>query len=60
MRTRVLVVLLALTHIVLAITYANIAPYRQPGFILGWGRPQPTNDIGAPDERAHANYLSTC
>lgn len=51
-------VLLALvaTHVLLALVYAARTPYRQSGVILGMGR-APANDIGAPDERQHANYI---
>lgn len=46
-------------HIVLAILYANLTPYRTPGYLfVTRSRPnQPVSDIGAPDERQHANYV---
>jgi|SRR5579862_7584475 len=49
------VFVLALVHVVLAIWFASITPYRAPGQILASHAPAP--DIGAPDERAHANYI---
>jgi len=52
----------ALVHLVLALVYANITPYRQAGILLGQrdpatGQPAQAQDIGAPDERQHANYV---
>ncbi len=52
----------ALAHFVLAIVYASVTPYRQAGILLGQrdpatGRPAVAQDIGAPDERQHANYV---
>ncbi len=45
-----------IAHIVLAIIYATITPYRTAGRLSyqGW---QLVPDIGAPDERQHANYV---
>jgi len=44
-----------------AVAYALATPYRTPGVLLGQrdaqGRPQTTADVGAPDERQHANYI---
>lgn len=56
---RALLVALLLLHIVLAVTYANLTPYRTPGYLFiarsrPWSR---IPDIGAPDERQHANYV---
>lgn len=47
---------LVAAHVLLALVYAARTPYRQSGVILGMGR-APANDIGAPDERQHANYI---
>lgn len=52
---------LALLHVILAWTYASITPYRSAGLLLGQRDPatgqfQQVPDIGAPDERQHANY----
>ncbi|MEJ5169517.1 MAG: hypothetical protein WHU10_00875, partial [Fimbriimonadales bacterium] len=49
------VVLVAL-HAILAIGYASLTPYRAAGRILLQGH-APAQDIGAPDERQHANYV---
>lgn len=54
---------LALAHVVLACIYASVTPYRTSGVLLGQrdpntGMPQSTLDVGAPDERQHANYVS--
>src|SRR5687768_14778968 len=43
-------------HMVLAILYANGAPYRASGVVINQSRAR-TNEIGAPDERQHANYV---
>jgi len=55
-------IFLAILHIVLAGVYASITPYRTSGILLGQrdpntGGPARSNDIGAPDERQHANYV---
>ncbi len=52
----------AILHAGLAIYYSAITPYRQPGILLGQrdpatGRQATAKDIGAPDERQHANYI---
>src|SRR5256885_1900149 len=50
---------LALLHLVFAITYATITPYRTPGY-LAVMKTNPWSavpDIGAPDERQPANYI---
>jgi len=51
-----LLAVVAIAHIVLAIVYANITPYRTAGRLSyqGW---QMVPDIGTPDERQHANYV---
>ncbi|MDI9641310.1 glycosyltransferase family 39 protein [Kamptonema cortianum] len=49
----VFLVIICLLHFFLAIFYARVTPYRQAGFTQGkW-----LLDIGAPDERAHANLV---
>ncbi len=45
-----------LTHFALANFYASVTPYRQSGIDLSM-RGAKIADIGAPDERAHANYV---
>ena len=52
-RVWLIVLALALAHLCLALWFASVTPYRTAGRILG----QPAPDIGAPDERAHANYI---
>ena len=49
-------VVLAALHAILAIGYATLTPYRASGRILLQGN-VPAMDIGAPDERQHANYV---
>jgi len=46
--------ILAIVHVVLACVYASITPYRTAGVVLTSG---PAPDVGAPDERQHANYV---
>lgn len=48
-----------LLHIILAVIYANLTPYRTPGYLfIAKSRPwSKIPDIGAPDERQHANYV---
>ena len=48
--------LFAVIHLILACLYASSTPYRTGGLLLGQGRQQ-IPDIGAPDERQHANYV---
>ncbi|MBC8065009.1 MAG: glycosyltransferase family 39 protein [Chlorobia bacterium] len=53
---------LAIVHLALACVYASITPYRTSGLLLGQrdpatGQYQQIHDIGAPDERQHANYV---
>lgn len=55
--------LLALAHLSLAIWYAQVTPYRTAGVLfsqknLETGLPQAVPDVGAPDERQHANYIA--
>ncbi len=44
-----------LLHVVLAATYATQTPYRTGGIVRI--NPSVEKDIGAPDERQHANYI---
>ncbi|HVT13819.1 MAG TPA: glycosyltransferase family 39 protein [Fimbriimonadaceae bacterium] len=53
-----LAALLAALHAILAIVYAGETPYRTAGVLLSYGH-FPAPDIGAPDERQHANYIQT-
>ena len=48
--------LLLLVHIGLATWFASITPYRTSGVLRSYGR-SPAQDIGAPDERQHVNYI---
>ncbi len=56
--TLALLIALIFGHIVLAANYAAVTPYRQAGALLGLGKPQKIQDIGAPDERQHVNYVN--
>jgi 4-amino-4-deoxy-L-arabinose transferase-like glycosyltransferase len=55
-----LTVILAL-YVVFATLYATVTPYRQAGYLAmqrgADGAPVRVADIGAPDERQHANYV---
>ena len=46
-----------IVHILLALGFAVATPFRSPGIILSNGR-APVGDVGAPDERQHANYAA--
>lgn len=48
---------LALIHFIVAFLFAVRTPYRQAGVLVHQGR-QVAQDIGAPDERQHANYVN--
>ena len=57
----ILASVLAIVHIVLACIYSGSTPYRTAGMLLSQRDPttgayQRVPDIGAPDERQHANY----
>ncbi|HLK16018.1 MAG TPA: phospholipid carrier-dependent glycosyltransferase [Fimbriimonadaceae bacterium] len=52
-RILIAAIVLALLHAGLALWFASFTPYRSEGLV---GR-RPAPDIGAPDERAHANYI---
>lgn len=54
---KILLVVFAALHLIFAVSFALKTPYRQPGVILSFGRPSPVPDVGAPDERQHANYI---
>jgi 4-amino-4-deoxy-L-arabinose transferase-like glycosyltransferase len=43
--------------LVLALVFANLTPYRTGGVLLSQ-RGAPAQDIGAPDERQHVNYVA--
>jgi 4-amino-4-deoxy-L-arabinose transferase-like glycosyltransferase len=57
-----LLILIVAIHMTLAGWFAFVTPYRQGGALLGQrgpdGGPAIVKDIGAPDERQHANYIS--
>jgi len=48
-----LLAVLVIVQAVVAGWYANVTPYRTAGLVSH----QPAQDIGAPDERQHANYI---
>lgn len=55
---------LALAHLILAILFASATPYRTPGWLASQRNPQTgaplsVPDVGAPDERQHANYVQS-
>lgn len=54
--TRISLLCLVLAHLVLSLLYNSATPYRTSGAIFGMNR-APARDIGAPDERQHANYV---
>lgn len=54
---KILLGLLVLAHVVLGFWYGSSTPYRTPGIVLSNGR-APVPDVGAPDERQHANYVA--
>lgn len=58
---RISLIVLMVTHFCLAAWFAMITPYRTGGILLNQrgpdGRPAYSKDIGAPDERQHANYI---
>lgn len=53
---RWLAIAVAVAHVCLAVWFANITPYRSPG-IVRYLRDAQVQDIGAPDERQHVNYV---
>lgn len=50
------ILVLAFVFLVLATIFGQITPYRTAGILLNQ-RSAPAGDIGAPDERQHANYI---
>lgn len=53
---------LGIVYLIFAALYMGATPYRSPGVLMGQrmaGVPLQVPDIGAPDERAHANYVSS-
>jgi hypothetical protein len=58
---RISLIVLMVTHFCLAAWFAMITPYRTGGILLNQrgpdGQPAFSKDIGAPDERQHANYI---
>lgn len=56
--SRPLLAAIVLLHLVLGFWYCASTPYRTPGHILS-SRGAPAQDIGAPDERPHANYVAS-
>lgn len=53
---------LILAHVALAVAFSNATPYRTAGILRSQrdpqtGGPAKVPDIGAPDERQHANYV---
>jgi len=55
-RTHTWIVFLVLLHFLLAAGYAKVTPYRAGGVLYSQGQVE-VNDLGAPDERQHANYI---
>lgn len=60
--TRTLLIVFAVAHFIFAIAFGLATPYRQAGILMGsrdpqTGERQRVSDIGAPDERQHANYV---
>ncbi len=55
--TRTILAILLVVHLALAFWYGTSTPYRQGGILLNYGH-QRVEDIGAPDERQHANYIA--
>jgi 4-amino-4-deoxy-L-arabinose transferase-like glycosyltransferase len=52
----IIALVLVVIHVSLAFWYASITPYRQPGKYFSMGHVA-IPDVGAPDERQHANYV---
>lgn len=64
MRSYLPVIALAAAHFLLAIWFASVTPYRAPGYLFCQRDPVThgpafVKDIGAPDERQHANYVQS-
>jgi len=63
-KAKIALVIVALVHFLLATWFATSTPYRAEGILLGQrdpnrGGPARSLDIGAPDERQHANYIGS-
>jgi len=63
-KAKLFLAILALVHFLLATWFASSTPYRAQGILLGQrdpntGGPARSLDIGAPDERQHANYIGS-
>ena len=59
---KIFFVVFAFLHLTFAVCFAAKTPYRTGGFLFSQrdpetGGPQHVGDIGAPDERQHANYV---
>lgn len=56
-----MLIFFVVAHFVIACVYASLTPYRQAGILLNQrnreGGYASAKDIGAPDERQHANYI---
>lgn len=48
---------IAVLHLILALVFAGLTPYRAEGYVWSQGNAKAL-DIGAPDERQHANYIA--
>ena len=53
---KILLLVFACLHLAFAVSFALKTPYRTSGFVF-MTRKSPTTDVGAPDERQHANYI---
>ncbi len=54
-------ILVLAASLILAVRFAAVTPYRQAGVLIhqrSQGAPMPVPDVGAPDERQHANYIA--
>jgi hypothetical protein len=61
---KILLLVFACLHLVFAVGFATKTPYRQAGYLFSQKDPKTgffakAPDIGAPDERQHANYVRT-
>lgn len=61
MAARLLLGAILVAYLLLAAQYVSVTPYRTEGFLLKQRNPDGTSrrvpDVGAPDERQHANYV---
>ncbi len=63
-KAKIALAIIALVHFLLATWFATSTPYRTEGILLNQrdpntGGPAMAKDIGAPDERQHANYIGS-